>query len=81
LLELNAPFRPSIELFYPFNAPFYPLITLLIAIDKKDKEFKDYIFTLSDFKDKTNISMTTSNKRTLHKSNTTFLKREPTNYL
>ena len=36
------------------------ILTLLTAIDKNDKDFKDYIFTLSDFKDKTNITMTTN---------------------
>jgi hypothetical protein len=34
------------------------ILTLLTAIDK---DFKDYIFTLSDFKDKTDIIMTTNN--------------------
>jgi len=37
------------------------ILTLLTAIDKSDTDFKDYIFTLSDFKDKTDITMTTSN--------------------
>ena len=37
------------------------ILTLLTAIDKDDKDFKDYIFTLSDFKDKTDITMTTNN--------------------
>ncbi|MCK4440722.1 MAG: replication initiation protein, partial [Sulfurovaceae bacterium] len=36
------------------------ILTLLTAIDKNDKEFKDYIFTLSDFKNKTDITMSTS---------------------
>ena len=36
------------------------ILTLLTAIDKNDKDFQDYIFTLSDFKDKTNITMTTN---------------------
>ncbi len=36
------------------------ILTLLTAIKKDDKDFKDYIFTLSDFKDKTNITMTTN---------------------
>jgi len=36
------------------------VLTLLTAIDKSDKDFKNYIFTLSDFKDKTDITMTTS---------------------
>ena len=37
------------------------ILTLLTAIDKKDEDFKNYMFTLSDFKDKTDITMTTNN--------------------
>ena len=44
------------------------LLTLLTAIDKKDKDFKDYIFTLSDFKNKTDITMTTNNLNQVIKS-------------
>jgi hypothetical protein len=36
------------------------ILTLLTAIDKDDKDFKDYKFTLSDFKNKTDITMTTN---------------------
>ncbi len=36
------------------------ILTLLTAIKKEDKDFKDYTFTLADFKNKTNITMTTN---------------------
>jgi len=36
------------------------VLTLLTAIKKEDDDFKDYRFTLSDFKDKTDITMTTN---------------------
>jgi len=36
------------------------ILTLLTAIKKEDEDFKDYQFTLSDFKEKTNITMTTN---------------------
>ena len=35
------------------------ILTLLTAIDKEDIDFKDYIFTLSDFNSKTNKNITT----------------------
>ena len=44
------------------------ILTLLTAIDKDDTEFKDYTFTLSDFKNKTDISMTTTNLNQVIKS-------------
>ena len=44
------------------------LLTLLTAIDKDDEDFKDYIFTLSDFKNKTDITMTTNNLNQVIKS-------------
>ena len=44
------------------------LLTLLTAINKDDENFKDYIFTLSDFKEKTDITMTTNNLNQVIKS-------------
>ena len=44
------------------------LLTLLTAVDKDDEDFKDYIFTLSDFKEKTDITMTTNNLNQVIKS-------------
>ena len=35
------------------------ILTLLTAIKKEDKDFKDYEFTLSEFNKKTKKSMTT----------------------
>jgi len=37
------------------------ILTLLTAIDKDDEDFKNYKFSLSNFKDKTDITMTTNN--------------------
>jgi len=52
---------------YMFSAGEIDMIlTLLTAIEQKDKDFKDYIFSLSEFNQKTNKSITTTElKRTI----------------
>jgi len=44
------------------------ILTLLTAIDNKDKDFKDYIFTLSEFNKKTDKSITTKELKRIMKS-------------
>ncbi|MCK4442333.1 MAG: replication initiation protein [Sulfurovaceae bacterium] len=44
------------------------LLTLLTAIDKDDKDFKDYNFTLSEFNQKTNKSMTSTDLKSVAES-------------
>jgi len=44
------------------------ILTLLTAIDNKDKDFKDYIFTLSEFNKKTDKSITTKELKRIIKS-------------
>lgn len=44
------------------------ILTLLTAIDKDDKDFKNYIFTLAEFNRKTNKSITTKELKSTIKS-------------